>query len=237
MVHTVVMLYPGHSAEDDYELLERLVPDAAFPVVRTWEGGTAHDVEALLALGSREHLEPAARRARAHAPDAVLWACTSGSFVHGRDGARIQSGWVREAGGAPASSTSWAFSAAVRHLRIRRVAVAATYPADVAAHFTRFLAGDGITVTALSAHDVPSGEDAGRLDAEWLSAAARAADVRGAECLLVPDTALHTVAALPGLERELGLPVLTANQVTAWHGLRLAGHPARADRLGVLFRA
>jgi hypothetical protein len=25
--------------------------------------------------------------------------------------------------------------------------------------------------------------------------------------------------------------------VTAWHGLRLAGHPARADRLGALFRA
>ncbi|GAA1770600.1 maleate cis-trans isomerase [Kocuria aegyptia] len=236
-MHTVVMLYPGHSAEDDYEVLERLVPDAAFPVVRTWEGGTAHDVEALLALGSRRHLEPAARRARAHVPDAVLWACTSGSFVHGREGARAQADWVGEAGGAPASSTSWAFSAAVRHLGVHRVAVAATYPADVADRFTAFLAGDGIAVTALSAHGVPSGEDAGRLDAEWLFGAARAADVRGAECLLVPDTALHTVAALPGLERALGLPVLTANQVTAWHGLRLAGHPARADRLGALFRS
>lgn len=235
-MHTVVMLYPGHSAEDDYEVLEELVPDASFPVVRTWEGGTAHDVEALLALGSRRHLEPAARRARAHSPDAVLWACTSGSFVHGRQGARAQARWVGEASGAPASSTSWAFAAAVRHLRIDRVAVAATYPAEVAAHFAAFLAGDGITTTNLSAHDVPSGEDAGRLGADWLFGAAHAADLRGAEGLLVPDTALHTVAALPELERSLGLPVLTANQVTAWHGLRLAGHPARADRLGTLFR-
>ena len=63
-MHTVVMLYPGHSAEDDYAVLERLVPDAAFPVVHTWEGGTAHDVGALLDLGDRRHLEPAARRAR-----------------------------------------------------------------------------------------------------------------------------------------------------------------------------
>ena len=140
----------------------------------------------------------------------MLWACTSGSFVHGREGALVQARWLAEAGRAPASSTSWAFSAAVRHLGARRVAVAATYPADVAARFTAFLAGDGITVTALSAHGVPSGEDAGRLDAEWLLGAARAADVRGAECLLVPDTALHTVTALPELERALGLPVLAS---------------------------
>ena len=64
---------------------------------------------------------------------------------------------------------------------------------------------------------------------------ARAADLTGAECLLIPDTALHTVAALPRLEEILGVPVLTANQVTAWQGLRLAGHPARTEGLGALF--
>ena len=52
---------------------------------------------------------------------------------------------------------------------------------------------------------------------------ARAADLTGAECLLIPDTALHTVAALPRLEEILGVPVLTANQVTLWAGLRRLG--------------
>jgi maleate cis-trans isomerase len=236
-MHTVAVLYPGHSAEDEFRTLESLVPGSRFPVVHTWEGSTDHDLPALLALGSREHLAPAAARARAHSPDAVVWACTSGSFVYGWEGCREQAEWIREASGAPSSSTSLAFAAAVRHLGLRRVSVAATYPEDVASHFVRFLERDGITVTALSSYDVPSGEDAGLLDAEWVLATARAADVAEAECLLIPDTALHTVEVLPRLEETLGLPVLTANQVTAWHGLRTAGHPARADGLGALFGA
>lgn len=234
-MQTVAILYPGHSAEDEFRTLEQLVPDSSFPVIHTWEGGTDHDVDALLNLGSRENLTPSAEKAGDLSPDAVMWACTSGSFVYGWDGCRQQAEWVREASGAPSSSTSLAFAAAVHHLGLRKVSVAATYPEGVASHFVKLLEHDGITVRALSAYDVPSGEDAGLLDAEWVLATAGAADVSDAECLLVPDTALHTVEVLPRLEEALGMPVLTANQVTAWYGLRLAGHPARAEELGALF--
>jgi maleate cis-trans isomerase len=51
----------------------------------------------------------------------------------------------------------------------------------------------------------------------------------------VPDTALHTVRLVDVWEAGLGRPVLTANQVSAWHGLRLAGWQGRASGLGALF--
>ena len=51
----------------------------------------------------------------------------------------------------------------------------------------------------------------------------------------MPDTALHTAAWLTDFEDAVGKPVLTANQVTFWEALRLAGQQARADRLGRLF--
>ena len=235
-MYTLAILYPGYSAEDEFPALEQLIPDTSFRVIHTWEGRTAHDVDALLALGSRENLVPAAEQAREFSPGAAMWACTSGSFVYGRDGCQEQAGWIEDATGVPSSSTSLAFAEAVHHLGLSRVAVAATYPEEVASHFVRFLRMDGITVTALSTYDVPSGEDAGRLDAEWVLETARAADLTGAQCLLIPDTALHTIAVLPRLEETLGVPVLTANQVTAWQGLRLAGHPACAEGLGALFR-
>jgi maleate cis-trans isomerase len=60
-----------------------------------------------------------------------------------------------------------------------------------------------------------SGHDAGALVA--------AAQHPDAEAVLVPDTALHTIDAIEALEQEAGKPVLTANQVSAWEGLRLAG--------------
>ncbi|MGJ9407168.1 maleate cis-trans isomerase [Nesterenkonia aurantiaca] len=234
-MYTLAILYPGYSAEDDFAALEQLIPDTSFRVIHTWEGSTDHDVDALLTLGSRANLAPSAEKARELSPDAATWACTSGSFVYGREGCREQAGWIEEAAGVPSSSTSLAFTAAVHHLGLDRVAVAATYPEEVAAHFVQFLEEDGITVTALSTYDVPSGEDAGRLDAEWVLETAGAADLTSAQCLLIPDTALHTIAVLPRLEEALGLPVLTANQVTAWQALRLAGHPARAEGLGALF--
>ncbi len=234
-MHTLAILYPGYSAEDEFPALEQLIPDASFQVIHTWEGSTHHDVDSLLTLGSRETLTPSAERAGEFAPGAAIWACTSGSFVYGLDGCREQARWIEEASGAPSSSTSLAFAEAVHHLGLSRVAVAATYPEAVASHFVRFLEENGITVGALSTYDVPSGEDAGLLDAEWVLETARAADLTGAQCLLIPDTALHTIAVLPRLEEALGAPVLTANQVTAWHGLRLAGHPARAEGLGALF--
>ncbi|WP_369045670.1 maleate cis-trans isomerase family protein [Sinomonas sp. P10A9] len=233
---TVAILYPGHSAEDEFKQLETLIPDARFPVIHTWEGSTDHDVDALLKLGSPELLTPPAAEARSLGADSAIWACTSGSFVYGWEGCHEQAEWIRSASGAPSSSTSLAFAAAVHELGATRVSIAATYPADVASHFVKFLEHDGITVTALSTYGVPSGEDAGLLGPEWVLDTARAADITGAECLLVPDTALHTLAVLPELEDALGIPVLTANQVTAWQGLKLAGHPTTSDGLGALFR-
>ncbi|MFJ1597730.1 decarboxylase [Streptomyces sp. NPDC088261] len=64
---------------------------------------------------------------------------------------------------------------------------------------------------------------------------ARSGDHPDAEAVLLPDTALHTVAYLPELEEALGKPVLTANQVTVWEGLRLTERRARGRGLGTLF--
>jgi maleate cis-trans isomerase len=66
-------------------------------------------------------------------------------------------------------------------------------------------------------------------------AVARAGDRPDADVVLLPDTALHTAAHLPALEKALSKPVLTANQVTVWEALRLAGRKVNAPTLGTLF--
>ena len=50
--------------------------------------------------------------------DAVVWACTSGSFVYGWDGANAQAAALGEQLGIPASSTSLAFVHAARALGV-----------------------------------------------------------------------------------------------------------------------
>lgn len=235
-VATVGLLYPGHSAEDDFPALEaRIGGRIRLPVVITSVGEDAHRVDALLDLGRIERLADGVSRLAAAAPDAVMWACTSGSFVFGPVGARDQAGGVAEAAGVPASSTSIAFVDALDHLGIRRVAVAASYPRDVAEHFVRFLAAGGVDVVAMGSHGIITAAEVGTLGPDQVAAMVSAADHPDADAVLVPDTAMHTLEIIDRLEEAVGKPVLTANQVTVWKGLQLIGPVPALSGLGSLF--
>ncbi len=229
-------LYPGHSAEDDYPRIEQLLgSDVRVDLVHTDIGEDAHRVDALREMGSPERLADGLAELRLSGAEAVVWACTSGSFVHGWDGAHEQVRGLARAAGMPASSTSFAFVHAIQEIEARRVAVGATYPDDVAQLFAGFLRAAGAEVTGVRSSGIVTAAEVGTWGERELFALARAADSPDAEALLLPDTALHTVAHIPALEKDLGKPVLTANQVTVWECLRLADRRVNAPELGALF--
>ncbi|MVO84676.1 decarboxylase [Streptomyces sp. p1417] len=230
-------LYPGHSAEDDYPRMEQLLgSDIRLQVVHTDIGEDAHRVDALLEMGSAARLAAGVEELRLTGAEAVVWACTSGSFVFGWEGANEQVRQLARTAGLPASSTSFAFAHAVRELGVARVAVAATYPDDVAGHFVSFLKSAGVEVVAARGSGIVTAAEVGTWGRDEVVALARAGDHPDAQAVLLPDTALHTAAYIHDLEADLGKPVLTANQVTVWEGLRLASRRVNAPALGALFR-
>ncbi|APU14386.1 maleate cis-trans isomerase family protein [Actinoalloteichus fjordicus] len=234
MAVTVGFLYPGYSAEDDYPTLERLIDDdVRLPLVHTEMREDAHRVDALLDIGGDDVLAEGAAALRDREIAAVVWACTSGSFVFGWDGATLQVERLAEAAGVPASSTSFAFVRALRALELRRVAVAATYPVDVANRFAGFLARDGVEVVSLASRGIVTAAEVGTLERADVLDFVAGHDHPDAEAVLVPDTALHTATLLDELTERVGKPVLTANQVSVWEGLRLVGRAAPRG-LGVL---
>lgn len=233
---TVGLLYPGFSAEDDYSALEqRLGRRVRLPLVHTRVGEDAHQIDALLDLGSAERLAEGARGLASHQLDSLMWACTSGSFVFGWEGAHQQVKQLAELAGVPASSTSIAFVHALSAMDIQNVCVAASYPKDVADRFVEFLARGGATVLELDSHGIYTAAEVGRLTRDQVIAMVRAADRPDADAILVPDTAMHSLEWIDDLERAVGKPVLTANQVTVWEGLRIAGAPTIQPGLGRLF--
>ncbi|HLS62758.1 MAG TPA: maleate cis-trans isomerase [Ruania sp.] len=230
---TVGFIYPDHAAEDDYPLAATWL-EADFPVAHIY-GTDLHAVPELLDLGSPARLAEGARLLADHDPAAVVWACTSGSFVYGPQGAEQQVSALAEAAGVPASSTSRAYLAALSALGVQKVAVAASYPDDVARLFIDYLASAGVEVVSFSSAGISTAAEVGTLTPAQVTALVTGNDHPDAEALLVPDTAMRTLAVLPELEEHLGKPVLTANQVTIWEGLRLAGAPRYSARLGALF--
>ncbi|BBC33471.1 hypothetical protein SGFS_047650 [Streptomyces graminofaciens] len=235
-------LYPGHSAEDDYPRIEQLLgSDIRVDLVHTELGADAHrvdalDVAALRELGSPERFAAGCEALRLTGAEAVVWASAGGSFVHGHTGARNQIRALAQAAGMPASSSAFAFVHAAREIGADRVAVASTYPEEVALLFADFLGEAGVPVTAVRSAPPPTAStDLATWGTDDILTLARAADTPEAEAILLPDTALHTAAHIPTLEKELSKPVLTASQVTVWEALRLTDRRVNAPTLGALF--
>jgi maleate cis-trans isomerase len=232
------LLYPGHAAEDDLPwMVDALVSDgsAVADVVHTSVEDDSHTVEVLRDMGRPDRLRAGAATLREHGAAVAVWACTSGSFVYGWDGARRQVADLQASFGGPASSTSLAFVGALHALRLRRVALAATYPEPVTRHLAALLRAAGFDVCSSGSSGIATATKAGEIDRDGVVALVADGDHPDAEAILVPDTALHTVRWLDDLEAAVAKPVLTANQVSVWEALRLAGVGTSGDGFGALF--
>jgi maleate cis-trans isomerase len=233
MTPTIGFIYPDHAAESDYPLAGELL-GANFVVAHTY-GKDLHAVPELRDLGSPAKLAEGMELLRPHQPAAVMFACTSGGFVFGPDGVADQADGLAAAAGVPASSTSIAFVHALAALGCSRVAVAASYPQDIADLFVNFLAAHDISVESMGSAGIDTAAEVGRLTPEQVQALAQSNDDSNADALLIPDTAMHTVTQIDALEASLEKPVLTANAVTVWEGLRIAGVSRHVAGLGRLF--
>ncbi|WP_318203366.1 decarboxylase [Streptomyces sp. SCL15-4] len=229
------LLYPGHSAEDDYPRIEQLLgSDIRVDLVHTGPGEDTHRVAAPREPGSAELLAEGVEALRLAGVETVVWAGTGG-FTHGWDGAQEQVRTLARLAGMPASATSFGFVHAALEMGVRRVAVGTAWPEDVTGPFADFLRAGGLEVTGLRSSGAASPAEVAAWDEEDVLTLARAADTPDAQAVLLPDTALHTAAHLGLLEKALSKPVLTASQVTVWEGLRLADRRVNAPTLGSLF--
>lgn len=158
-------------------------------------------------------------------PDVVAYACTSGSFVRGLKGEAALCRAIEAAGVPRALTTSGALVQAVGALGIRRLAVATPYDDAVTALLSAFLAEAGVQVV--------SGAAAGLTERIWAlpypevarlwRSALPASGTAGVDAVFMSCTNVPTLDLVEPLEAELGIPVLSANQVTLWAALAAVG--------------
>ena len=236
IVRIGVLCPTGGGEREFYELAEaldyRMRP--LLVCARMAGGENSHALEALKRTADIKALEVTARSLVPLRPDAVTWACTSGSFILGRAYAQAQASAISSVTGCPASSTSLAFARALETLRIDRVGVVATYPEPAAYAFVDFLSEFGVTVAAIRCLGAPGGWAAYEIPPERIMQAARDLDRGELRAILIPDTAIAMFRAAGRLEDSLGKPVISANQATLWDALRLAGSDLKPRGFGRL---
>jgi maleate isomerase len=186
------------------------------PLAATMEMAIHISDPALVANGATE--------VKAVSPLVTAYACTSGSFVGGLAGETALVAAMTEAGAPAAVTTSGALLTALRHLDITRIATATPYTADLTAGLSSYLAEAGVDVVAASGLGLTS--DIWTVPYDVTAQLVRDTDRPDAEAVFISCTNLPTYDVIAPLESELGKPVLTANQVTMWSALTLAGRKA-----------
>ena len=156
-------------------------------------------------------------------PELIVFCCTSASLYKGYGWDRKVAGMITEATGIPATTTSTAVVEAHRALGLSKVFMITPYPEHTNRLEAEFLEASGIAVTGFTSLDCAHSKDLGRVTPERIAELVRAkrAAIEAAGGLFVSCTALPVFEMIEGLEVKLGVPVVSSNQATLWHTLRI----------------
>ena len=207
----------------DRELWRWVPAQVSLHLTRTPYQDIPVSVAQAIAVGDRETVARCTRDLLTVEPAAVAYGCTSGSFIGGLAGeAALVAGMV-EAGAPMAVTTSGGVIAAAHALGLKNLAVVTPYDESVGAKLRAYLNEAGVEVTA---HN-----DMGLTGRIWTVPYEVTADLArrtaqgGGDAVFLSCTNLLTYDLIASLEQELGVPVITANQVTMWAVLAAAGVP------------
>jgi maleate isomerase len=185
---------------------------------------TAVTVELAKSVGDQQVVASAVQALLATQAGAIGYACTSGSFVDGLAGERELQQAMLTAGAAAAVTTSGALVQALAHLGVQRLAIATPYNLELTQLLADFLTEANFTVVSSGFLDREEG--IARVGYDQVRRLAELVDHPEAEAIFFSCTNLHSFDIIEELERQLGKPVLSANQVTMWAALTQAGLPA-----------
>ncbi|HLH90220.1 MAG TPA: hypothetical protein VKX28_17355 [Xanthobacteraceae bacterium] len=142
---------------------------------------------------------------------------------------------ITAASGKPATTASTALLAALRALSVKQIVLGAPWSASVNQTVAAFLGANGVEVLAQEALGLVRNLEIGLLDAQTAFDIGRRVNRPGADAVMLACGNWSTFSIVDRLERELGKPVLTTNQVSLWHALKIMGAKP-LDGPGVLLR-
>ncbi|MGN5238238.1 MULTISPECIES: maleate cis-trans isomerase family protein [unclassified Rhodococcus (in: high G+C Gram-positive bacteria)] len=165
-------------------------------------------------VSDRRHLMAATRDIMQVEPEVVAYLCSSGSFVKGVAYEKTLCDAICEAGAPVAVTTSGALLEALHRLNLTKISVLTPYDEELTLLLRDFLAEAGTEV--LRSEYLGLGGGIWRVNYRTIAERIIGADTSESEAVFVSCTNLPTYDLIAPLERELGKPILTANQLTIW---------------------
>jgi maleate cis-trans isomerase len=169
-------------------------------------------------------------------PDVVVYGCTSGSFFEGPAWNRKISEQLTGITHAPTVTTAGGMAACLMAGGHRKVDVVTPYVELTNERLKQFLKAHGISVQKLGTFDMLDMFDHAKIQPEEIYRKVKEITTPKSEAVFIACTQLRALEVIDMLERDLGKPVYSAVQASAWQAYEAMGVDPGIKHCGSLLR-
>lgn len=171
-------------------------------------------------------------------PSAIIYGCTSGSFVSGPGKQEEMSDRIKELVGIPAITTSSALIDSLRHIGAKNTFLVTPYTEDITSKEIDLMTYHGLHVTYSDSIGCTDARDIAKISTDQVAERVLRSKDLIADCdsVFISCTQLLTMTAIDELESKLGVPVISSNQCSLWAVLKMIGGAANANAPGALLK-
>jgi maleate cis-trans isomerase len=170
-------------------------------------------------------------------PDVVVYGCTSGSFFEGPEWNKKICTQLSAITKAPTVTTAGAMAECLIAAGHKKVDVVTPYVELTNERLKQFLKAHGIDVLKLGTFDILDMFDHAKIQPEEIYQKVKEITSPDAEAVFVACTQLRALEVVDMLERDLGKPVYSAVQASAWQAYLAMGVDPKISDCGSLLRS
>ena len=213
----------------------RLAPEGVSISTARIAGGRHGTPEEL--RGMEKESRAAAARVANTEPNVVVYGCTSGSFFEGPAWSRMICDELTKITKAPTVTTAGAMAECLTRNGHTKVAVVTPYVEVTNERLKQFLRAFGVEVTNLATFDMLDMFDHAKIRPDEIYRRVKETVTADATAVFVACTQLRALEVVDMLERDLGKPVYSANQASAWLAYEALGIDPGITHCGSLLRS
>ena len=225
------LLVPSSSSVQERDFCRVLPEDITLHVARM----RLNNVEAESILRIVQEIEIESQKLADADVDVIVFPASAPSSRNGPGYDQELIKRISAASGKPATTASTALLEALRVLAVKRIVLGAPWSAPVNQTVAAFIEANRVEVLAQETLGFVRNLEIGLLDPQTALDVGRRVNRPGADAVILACGNWSTFGIIDQLERDLGKPVLTTNQVSLWHALKIIG-TRHLDGPGVLLR-
>jgi maleate isomerase len=167
---------------------------------------------------------------------AIAFACTAGSLVGGPGWDKKDPSMESQSKGIPCTTTATAAEEAMRFMGFKKIVIAGPYIEEINERFRVFYEDSGFQVLRVVGLGIEDLYEMGATKPSQAYQSAMEAVVPEADGIFITCTNFRCSDVIEEIENDSGIPVVTSNQATAWHLMKLLGINDVVEGYGQLLR-